>query len=466
MRDDEQLRAALLDLRSDVATLPMRPPGEVRARGDQRTRRRRAALAGTSAVAVAVVVFGVALTTGAPQTRRSVVPPATSATSTTAATVTPTPTSTPDTTAESGPPPLYAASGSVDPGLFLPAARWAGPDLADGHATRWQAVNNEGTVQVHTCDVDTRPSGDVALAQVADARTAAPLGTQRIRTYASPAAARAAVTDLVDGLRRCQSHLDQVPGNNVQVTVAEDPVLANAFVPYPVAAYRVEVGTLNAGAAGVEWVAVVAAAGGRDVSTLVLNEPPATTQGFTTLRRLLAAAVARLATTPATATTAAPTASPTAASTALVLEPDGLGLLVGPASVRHLTLAAATADQVTNQLAAALGAGTTTPSPDCGAGLRTFSSGGLSVLLKDNRFLGWTLQASTGGTAATARTADGIGLGSTLADLRAARPRVTVSTATLGPEFVEPGGLSGLLTGTSGSSTVTLLRAGQTCSFR
>ena len=206
-------------------------------------------------------------------------------------------------------------------------------------------------------------------------------------------------------------------------------------------------------------MAVVAAAGGRDVSTLVLNEPPATTQGFTTLRRLLAAAVARLA--PSTQTTT-PTALPSAPPTPVVLEPDGLGLLVGPAAIRHLTFADATADQVT----AALGSGTTTPSPDCGAGLRTFSSGGLSVLLEGSRFLGWTYQAPTGGAAATARTGDGIGLGSTLAELRAARPRVTVSTATLGPEFVEPGGLSGLLTGTSGSGTVTLLRAGQTCSFR
>lgn len=44
---------------------------------------------------------------------------------------------------------------------------------------------------------------------------------------------------------------------------------------------------------------------------------------------------------------------------------------------------------------------------------------------------------------------------------------MTVNTSTLGAGFVEPGGLSGLLTGRpSGSSTVTLLRAGGTCSFR
>ncbi|MBC7640627.1 MAG: hypothetical protein H7231_12715, partial [Rhodoferax sp.] len=318
MRDDEQLRAALLDLRSDVATLPMRPPSDVRARGDQRTRRRRAALAGTSALAVAAVVGGTALTTGAPQARRSVVPPATSVTSTTAATVTPTPASTPDTTAESGPPPLYAASGSVDPGLFLPADRWAGPDLAAGHATRWQTVTNEGMVQVHTCDVDTQPRGDVALAQVADATTSAPLGTQRVRTYASPAAARAAVTDLADGLRRCQTRLDQVPGNNLQVTVAEDPTSTDGA-----RAFKVDVGTLQGGTAGVEWVAVAAAAGGTSVSTLVVNEPPATTQGFTTLRRLVAGAVGRLA--PSSATTTPTTTSTGAPAGPLVLAPDGVG---------------------------------------------------------------------------------------------------------------------------------------------
>ncbi len=472
MHDDEQLRAALLDLRSDIATLPMRPPSDVRARGDQRTRRRRATLAGTSALAVAAVVGGTALTTGAPQARRSVVPPATSVSTT--PTLTPTTSApTPSSTAEAGPPPLYATSGTVDPALFLPADRWAGPDLAAGHATRWQAVTSEGMVQVHTCDVDTRLRGDVALAQVADATTSAPLGTQRIRTYASPAAARAAVTDLVAGLRGCQAHLDQVPGNNVQVTVAEDPSSTQSA-----RTFKVDVGTPAGGPAGVEWVTVAAAAVGSSVSTLVVNEPPATTQGFVTTRRLLAAAVARLApsavtpttnptttTTTTTPTTTTTTSSSTSAPAAtLVLEPDGLGLVVGPASIRHLTFTAASADQVGAQLRAALGSGTTSPSPDCGAGLSTFSSGGLSVLLKGTTFLGWTYQA--GRTPATARTADGIGVGSTLTELRAARPRVTVTTSTLGPEFVEPGGLSGLLTGTSGSATVTLLRAGQTCSFR
>ena len=318
-------------------------------------------------------------------------------------------------------------------------------------------------MQVHTCDVDTRLRGDVALAQVADATTSAPLGTQRVRTYASPAAATAAVADLTDGLRRCQARLDQVPGNNLQVTIAEDPVLANAFVTYPVAAYRVDVGTVQGGQAGIEWVGVVAAEGGTNVATIVVNEPPATTKGFTTLRRLIAGAVGALE--PSSATTTPTTPSTTAPAATLVLEPDGLGLVVGPASIRHLTFAGATTDQVTAQLRAALGSGSTTPSPDCGVGRRTFSSGGLSVLLKGSRFLGWTYQAPAGSTG-TARTADGIGAGSSLAELRAARPRVTVTTSTLGPEFVGPGGLSGLLTGTSGSSTVTLLRAGETCSFR
>lgn len=43
------------------------------------------------------------------------------------------------------------------------------------------------------------------------------------------------------------------------------------------------------------------------------------------------------------------------------------------------------------------------------------------MLLKGTRFLGWTYQAPAGSTVATARTADGIGVGSTLAELRAAR---------------------------------------------
>ncbi len=484
---EDPLDVALRAMRPDVDALVLRSAAQVRARGEQRTRRRRAALVGASALTVAVVVGGTALTGGALQSRRTTVPPATgSATPVPTQSPATTPAPTPTSSTRSGPPPLYATSGSVDADLFLPADRWAGPDLAGGHATRWQAVPNEGTVQVHTCDLDTRPGGDVGAAQVADAVTAAPLGTERVRTYASAAAARTAVADLADGLNGCQARLDQAPRNIVRVTVTPDPAVADGSAT--VHAFRVEVGTTTGGPAGVEWVALLAAGGGTSVATLVVDEPPATTDGFVTLRRLLAAAAARLTTAPSTApatspataptptsapptsptTTRPPTSPPTTTAAGLVLEPDGLGLVVGPASIRHLPFAGTTADQVTGQLTTALGSGTTSPSPDCGAHLRTFVSGGLSVLLDRTRFLGWTLQAAPGGSGAPGgpRTGDGLGVGSTLADLRAARPGVTVTTSTLGPEFVEPGGLSGLLDGTSSTSTVTLLRAGQTCSFR
>lgn len=296
MADTDRLALALRDLRSDIDPLVLRPASDVRARGDQRARRRRAALAGTSALAVAAVVAGVALTGARIESRRPVVPPAGSATTTTP---TPTPTaSTPTSsaTAPATPPPLDTVSGSVDPRLFLPAREWAGPDLADGHPTRFQEpFDPEGMAQVNTCDADTEPTGDIAVAQVADATTSARVGIQRVRTYASAIAARAGVSDLVAGFDSCQKRLDAVPDNNIKVTVTADPD-GQGGAQQPVT-YKVDVATKDGGPAGTEWVTVVADTAG-NVSTIVINEPPATTSGWSTIRRIGSAAATHLASVP------------------------------------------------------------------------------------------------------------------------------------------------------------------------
>jgi len=278
--DTDRLSVLLHDLGGDVDTLPPRPASDVRARGDQRTRRKRVTAAGAAALTVAAVVAGTALTQGALPVRRAVVPPAISVTNA------PTPTPAP------APPPLYATSGTVDPALFLPAGEWAGPDLADGHPTRWQRVSDDGTVKMHTCDVDTSATGDVGLAQVADAVTAAPLGTERIRTYATPDAARSAAAVLTEALNRCPA-----PDNSAYATAQEDPMTREPYAINPQHLFRLEVGSTQGGMAGIEWVAIFSA-GGTSVGTLVVNEPPATTAGFATMRRLLNAALTQLAASP------------------------------------------------------------------------------------------------------------------------------------------------------------------------
>lgn len=303
MADTDRLASALFDLRGDTDALTLPPASEVRSRGDQRTRRRRAALAGTSALALALVVAGAVLGDGLLQGQRHAVPPAVT---TTAPAPSQTPSGTPGTgdtpTAGLTPPPVDTVSGVVDPRLFLPAPDWAGPDLAGGHPTVWQPpFDPEGTPQVDTCDGDTTATGNVAMTQVADATTSTALGRQRVRTYASAAQAGGAVTLLIRALTGCQQRLDKVPGNNLTVTVTPDPAgtagTAGTGGTAGPLAFRVDVATKDRGPAGTEWVTIATDGAGR-VSTLVVNEPPAVTDGWVTIRRLGSAALAHLAATP------------------------------------------------------------------------------------------------------------------------------------------------------------------------
>ena len=78
--------------------------------------------------------------------------------------------------------------------------------------------------------------------------------------------------------------------------------------------------------------------------------------------------------------------------------------------------------------------------------------------------MGWTDQGARG---RRLTTADGIGVGSTLAALRRSLGRVDVTAGSLGAEWTAAGGdLSGVLDGTSRTSRVTVISAGETCFFR
>lgn len=119
-------------------------------------------------------------------------------------------------------------------------------------------------------------------------------------------------------------------------------------------------------------------------------------------------------------------------------------------------------DQVEASLAAAFGA---PPSErgvnaECGAGpiLHVQWPNGFVLLAQDGRFLGWEARAS-GPT-----TMDGIGVGSTRAEIEQSR-RIEIEQSTLGTEF-RSGGLGGLLEGEGAQARVGTLWAGLTCHFR
>jgi hypothetical protein len=148
----------------------------------------------------------------------------------------------------------------------------------------------------------------------------------------------------------------------------------------------------------------------------------------------------------------------------LLLEPDGLGVLTGGSSIRHLPFGT-DAETVTRTLTATLGPVTRTTLPECGQGPRTqLGSDGFTVLVDGSRIVGWT---DDGRSRPRLTTAAGIGVGSTLAAVRDVIADVEVSTDTLGPEwFSAATTMGGLLDGTAAGSRITLVYAGETCFFR
>lgn len=146
---------------------------------------------------------------------------------------------------------------------------------------------------------------------------------------------------------------------------------------------------------------------------------------------------------------AAPVAKPV-----VVLEAEGLGFVTGEASIRHLTFTDTDAATIREAVTRSAGLGKETPVPDCGPTVRFVEFDGVTLVLEDERFVGWTA-FRPGRT-----TAVGLGVGSTVAELRSAVADAVVTDGNLGPSWSSESGLSGFLTGTAPTSTVTHISAG------
>ena len=144
----------------------------------------------------------------------------------------------------------------------------------------------------------------------------------------------------------------------------------------------------------------------------------------------------------------------------LVLEPNGLGL-PGGRQVRFGVPMTQAVRALAGVLGAPLKRGTY---PDCGQGIaigHVHFRGDLEITSIKGRFVGWTVDPP-GGT--PWRTAKGVGLGSTLAELKRAYPDTdTIDNGDDGVTFVSEHGPSGFLSGRGPKAKAVSINAGQTC---
>ena len=159
---------------------------------------------------------------------------------------------------------------------------------------------------------------------------------------------------------------------------------------------------------------------------------------------------------------AAAPVTPAQQTSGLVIEGEGLRVFDAEGAARALPFGTPQESVITAVNIASGG-----PAPDqstneeCGQGPVQFAqyANGLQLLFQEGEFKGWFLR-SQGLT-----TADGIGVGTTRADLNAARTVEIQTDSTLGVEFTA-GDLGGFLTAADGSGTIESLYAGDTCFFR
>ncbi|WP_133479770.1 hypothetical protein [Cognatilysobacter segetis] len=185
--------------------------------------------------------------------------------------------------------------------------------------------------------------------------------------------------------------------------------------------------------------------------------------------RPAAAPAAPMPTTPSpdAATDASATAAPMSSTVHLALSGDGLDLVTDDGRARHLLFdapAAQAIDAVSHAYGSAPQRGR---NEECGAGPLDMATwpGGLTLVMQDDRFVGWGASARTAapGTGRLATMA-GVGPGSTRRELESAYA-VKIEETTLGQEFAA-GGLFGVLDGDAPTARIDAMWAGVSCNFR
>lgn len=149
----------------------------------------------------------------------------------------------------------------------------------------------------------------------------------------------------------------------------------------------------------------------------------------------------------------------------LALEPEGLRWFLPPnGTARPLPFGMAQAD-VLASLERVRGEAAEGTNSDCGAGPVQYANwaDGLSLLFKNGRFAGWGLD---GRAADGITSADGIGVGTTRAELDAAiGPTLVVRQTSLGTEFTA-GAYHGLFGSNKPDARITDMWAGVSCVAR
>jgi hypothetical protein len=151
-----------------------------------------------------------------------------------------------------------------------------------------------------------------------------------------------------------------------------------------------------------------------------------------------------------------------AAEPELLLEVGGLGVILDDTRIEHLPFGTRSAT-VRTAVTRLVGPLKTERRTDCKQGVRTSSTvGGLELLFRGTRFVGWT---DTGTPGRRLTTGDGIGVGITVAALEDSGTDVTVDPLPGGGgEWTSgPGGLYGRTTSVATSGHVTLVASGETC---
>jgi len=305
----DPVRDRLLSLRSEADSLVLAPPSTVRARGETRARRQRAATATAFlAAGTAAVIAGSAWLPGGmirdeparpADMGKSVVTVVTTTAPSGPRTTTPTTVS--SSTGPAAPLPSPDPPGRVNPRLFLPTAQWVGPDVLDSARLRWYPQReSEGAVGVGACDADaseTHPDfgRTVGAAWVQEVSGEQLIGAQRIRIMRSEAAAAEYLTQMEKRLDTCLSQPvnDYVPKSRVErVTRIDDPAVDLAYridVTCPGCAEDelALVGSLT------QWVTAVRV--GRTVTVIGLGGgDPVDLDGESALLRIASAASAHL----------------------------------------------------------------------------------------------------------------------------------------------------------------------------